>query len=126
MCSSAGQRPALPDISVLSASANGQRVLRWICGQRSQGWRSPESSQDDSLREEQIQRGTAGARIAVLLFCGPAARAPRNVRSQCQRSQRYALSTPAQMVNQCCAGSVASADRMYDPPAQKRTALTKP
>ena len=82
MCSSAGQRPELPEMCGPSASANGQRVLCWICGQRSQGWRSPESSQDDSLGEEQIQRGTAGARIAVLLFCGPATRAPRNVRSQ--------------------------------------------
>ncbi len=93
MCSSAVLRASGPrsqmsthtGFCVLSARANGQRVLRWICGQRSQGWRSSESSQDDSLREEQIQRGTAGARIAVLLFCGPAAHAPRYLRSQCQR-----------------------------------------
>ena len=82
LCCFAGQRPALPEMCAPSASANGQRVLCWICGQRSQGWRSPESSRDDSLREEQIQRSTVGARFAALLFCGPAARAPRNVRSQ--------------------------------------------
>ncbi len=71
LCCFAGQRPELPEMCVPSASANGQRVLCWICGQRSQGWRSTESSQDDSLREEQIQRSTAGARCAALRASGP-------------------------------------------------------
>ena len=110
MCSSAGQRPALPEMCVPSASANGQRVLCWICGQRSQGWRSPESSQDDSLREEQIQRSTAGARCAALRASGP-------------RSQKCAFPALAQMVSECCAGSVVSVAR--DGAALNRVRMTR-